>query len=62
MWTAAGCWVWSTFYPYQWDLNYANPAVFAEMAQALLRLANRGIEVFRLDSTAFLWKRGAPTA
>jgi len=50
-------WVWSTFYPYQWDLNYANPAVFADMAQALLRLANRGIEVFRLDSTAFLWKR-----
>ncbi|MES2348121.1 MAG: alpha-amylase family glycosyl hydrolase, partial [Pseudomonadota bacterium] len=50
-------WVWTTFYPYQWDLNYANPAVFAEMAVALLRLANRGIEVFRLDSTAFLWKR-----
>lgn len=54
---AMGGWVWSTFYPYQWDLNYANPAVFAEMAAALLRLANRGIEVFRLDSTAFLWKR-----
>lgn len=54
---AMGGWVWTTFYPYQWDLNYANPAVFAEMAQALLRLANRGIEVFRLDSTAFLWKR-----
>jgi amylosucrase len=50
-------WVWTTFYPYQWDLNYANPAVFAGMAAALLRLANRGIEVFRLDSTAFLWKR-----
>lgn len=50
-------WVWTTFYPYQWDLNYSNPEVFAEMATALLRLANRGIEVFRLDSTAFLWKR-----
>ena len=50
-------WVWTTFYPFQWDLNYANPAVFAEIAVALLRLANRGIEVFRLDSTAFLWKR-----
>ena len=50
-------WVWTTFYPFQWDLNYANPAVFSEMVQALLRLANRGIEVFRLDSTAFLWKR-----
>ncbi|NVM79570.1 amylosucrase [Duganella sp. SG902] len=54
---AMGGWVWSTFYPYQWDLNYANPAVFAEMAATMLRLANRGIEVFRLDSTAFLWKR-----
>lgn len=50
-------WVWTTFYPYQWDLNYTNPAVFAEMALALLGLANQGIEVFRLDSTAFLWKR-----
>jgi amylosucrase len=50
-------WVWTTFYPYQWDLNYTNPAVFAEMVIALLGLANQGIEVFRLDSTAFLWKR-----
>jgi len=50
-------WVWTTFYPFQWDLNYANPAVLGEMILALLRLANRGVEVFRLDSTAFLWKR-----
>ncbi len=50
-------WVWTTFYPYQWDLNWSNPEVFAAMAGTLLRLANRGIEVFRLDSTAFLWKR-----
>ena len=50
-------WVWTTFYPFQWDLNYANPAVFAEVAAALLRLANRGVDAFRLDSTAFLWKR-----
>ena len=50
-------WVWTTFYPYQWDLNYENPAVFVEMACALLQLANRGISVFRLDSVGFLWKR-----
>jgi amylosucrase len=50
-------WAWSTFYPYQWDLNWSNPEVFSAMAATLLRLANRGIEVFRLDSTAFLWKR-----
>jgi len=54
---AMGGWVWTTFYPFQWDLNYANPALFAAVAAALLRLANRGIDVFRLDSTAFLWKR-----
>ncbi len=59
---ALGGWVWTTFYPFQWDLNYANPAVLAEMACALLRLANRGIEVFRLDSTAFLWKREGTTS
>lgn len=50
-------WVWATFYPYQWDLNYANPEVFSAMAAALLHLANQGIEAFRLDSTAYLWKR-----
>jgi amylosucrase len=54
-------WVWTTFYPYQWDLNYANPEVFAAMACTMLRLANRGVEVFRLDSTAFLWKRHGTT-
>lgn len=54
---ALDCWAWTTFYPYQWDLNWSNPEVFAAMASTLLRLANRGIEVFRLDSTAFLWKR-----
>jgi amylosucrase len=50
-------WVWTTFYGYQWDLNWSNPDVFVHMALTMLRLANRGIEVFRLDSTAFLWKR-----
>ncbi|MBP6749898.1 MAG: amylosucrase [Xanthomonadaceae bacterium] len=49
-------WVWTTFYGYQWDLNWSNPDVFAHMALTLLRLANRGIEAFRLDSTAYLWK------
>jgi amylosucrase len=54
---AMGGWVWTTFYPYQWDLNYANPQVFAEIALAMMGLANRGVEVFRLDSAPFLWKR-----
>ncbi|MGZ3182143.1 MAG: alpha-amylase family glycosyl hydrolase [Telluria sp.] len=58
---ALDAWVWTTFYPYQWDLNYRNPAVFAAMMEALFGLANRGVEVFRLDSIAYLWKRmGTP--
>ncbi|PMR86571.1 alpha-amylase family glycosyl hydrolase [Xanthomonas arboricola] len=52
-----GQWMWTTFYPYQWDLNWSNPAVFGEMALAMLQLANLGVEAFRLDSTAYLWKR-----
>lgn len=54
---AMGGWVWTTFYPFQWDLNYAQPPVFAAMVRVLLQLANRGIEIFRLDSAPFLWKR-----
>lgn len=54
---ALKAWVWTTFYPYQWDLNYSQPAVFSDMVNALLKLANAGVEAFRLDSTGFLWKR-----
>ncbi|MBB4131160.1 alpha-amylase family protein [Xanthomonas sp. 3075] len=54
---ATAQWMWTTFYPYQWDLNWSNPAVFGEMALAMLQLANLGVEAFRLDSTAYLWKR-----
>lgn len=50
-------WVWTTFNEYQWDLNYANPAVLAEMLDIILFLANQGVEVLRLDAVAFMWKR-----
>ncbi|NCF65501.1 MAG: alpha-amylase [Chloroflexi bacterium] len=50
-------WVWTTFNEFQWDLNYANPAVFAEMLDVMLYLANQGIEILRLDAVAFMWKR-----
>jgi len=50
-------WVWTTFHDYQWDLNYANPAVFRAMLGVMLSLANRGIDVLRLDAAPFLWKR-----
>jgi amylosucrase len=51
------CWVWTTFHTYQWDLNYANPAVFNSMAREMLFLANLGVEVLRLDAVAFIWKK-----
>ncbi len=50
-------WVWTTFNTYQWDLNYANPAVFNAMCEEMLFLANLGVEILRLDAVAFLWKR-----
>lgn len=52
----SGGWVWTTFHSYQWDLNYANPAVFNRMAEEMLFLANQGVEVIRLDAVAFIWK------
>jgi amylosucrase len=52
-----GGWVWTTFNDYQWDLDYANPAVFAAMLSTMLDLANHGVDVLRLDAVPFLWKR-----
>lgn len=52
-----GKWVWTTFNEYQWDLNYTNPAVFREMLNYMLFLANRGVDVLRLDAVPFMWKR-----
>jgi amylosucrase len=52
-----GAWVWTTFNEYQWDLNWANPQVFLEIAEVMLFLANRGVDVLRLDAVAFMWKR-----
>ena len=48
--------VMTTFYPYQWDLNYANPAVFNDMCENMLYLCNQGIDVVRLDATPYIWK------
>ena len=48
--------VMTTFYPYQWDLNYANPMVFNDMIANMLFLANAGIDVIRLDAVPYIWK------
>ncbi|KKO45850.1 amylosucrase [Arsukibacterium ikkense] len=54
-------WIWTTFNSFQWDLNYANPAVFNAMAEEMLFLANQGAAVLRLDALAFVWKEAGST-
>ena len=46
----------TTFYPYQWDLNYKNPRVFNEMMYNFLYLANQGIDIIRIDAVPYIWK------
>ncbi|MBR3393810.1 MAG: amylosucrase [Firmicutes bacterium] len=48
--------VMTTFYPYQWDLNYANPVVFNDMTENMLFLCNQGIDIIRLDAVPYIWK------
>ena len=48
--------VMTTFYPYQWDLNYANPVVFNDMTDDMLNLCNHGVDIVRLDATPYIWK------
>ena len=64
--TAPGSFTWledcrqvvmTSFYPYQWDLNYANPMVFNDMTENLLYLTNRGMDVIRLDAVTYIWKQ-----
>jgi amylosucrase len=52
-----GKWVWTTFNEFQWDLNWQNPEVLLRILDIILWLANRGVDVFRLDAVAFMWKR-----
>ena len=49
--------VMTTFYPYQWDLNYANPVVFNEMVNNMLYLVNQGIDIVRIDAVPYIWKQ-----
>ena len=56
-----GHYVMTTFYPYQWDLNYGNPRVFNEMMYNFLFLANQGMDVIRIDAVPYIWKElGTP--
>ena len=52
-----GKWVWTTFNEYQWDLAWDNPEVLLAIIDTILHLANKGVEIFRLDAVAFMWKK-----
>lgn len=51
-----GHYVLTTFYPYQWDLNYRNPRVFNEMMYNFLFLSNQGMDIIRIDAVPYIWK------
>ena len=56
-----GHYVMTTFYPYQWDLNYRNPRVFNEMMYNFLFFANLGMDIIRIDAVPYIWKElGTP--
>ncbi|MCI8506598.1 MAG: amylosucrase [Lachnospiraceae bacterium] len=52
-----GKFVMTSFYPYQWDLNYWNLAVFHDMMDNALNLINQGIDVVRIDAVPYIWKQ-----
>jgi len=49
-------WVMTTFYDFQWDLNYRNPKVLEEMTSILLYYTNLGVDMIRLDAIPYIWK------
>jgi trehalose synthase len=50
----AGLWYLHRFYPYQPDLNIANPAVRAEIARIMGFWLELGVDGFRVDAVPFL--------
>jgi amylosucrase len=55
-------WVMTVFHNYQWDLNYANPAVLVAMLDTVFFYANLGVDVLRIDAPAFIWKKLGTTS
>ncbi|SDH39031.1 Alpha amylase, catalytic domain [Planococcus glaciei] len=53
--------LWTTFSEDQVDLNFAHPAVLAEIVDVLLFYLEQGAEYLRLDAIGFIWKEiGTP--
>ncbi len=53
----AGAYYFHRFYPFQPDLNYANPLVASEMIRILGDWKLAGVGGFRMDAAVMLWKR-----
>ncbi|MCX7922630.1 MAG: alpha-amylase family protein [Clostridia bacterium] len=49
-------WVFTTFYEFQWDLNYKNPFTLNCVIKDLLVLLNKGVDVVRMDAVRHIWK------
>jgi glycosidase len=49
-------WVFTTFYEFQWDLNYKNPNTLNKVIKEMLFLLNRGVDVIRIDAIRHIWK------
>lgn len=48
--------VWCTFSHDQVDLDFRNPSVLKEFAKIVRLYLDQGVNIFRLDAIAFLWK------
>lgn len=48
--------VWCTFSHDQVDLNFRNPFLLEEMIKIIKIYIDKGVQIFRLDAVAFLWK------
>ena len=48
--------LWRTFSPDQIDLNFKNPKVLIRFIKIMFELIKYGVNIFRLDAIAYLWK------
>jgi maltose alpha-D-glucosyltransferase/alpha-amylase len=53
---ARGKYYFHRFYPFQPDLDYNEPDLFAAILRAILGWVERGVDGLRLDAIPFLWK------
>ena len=49
--------VWCTFGHDQVDFDFCNPQVLVEFVRIIRHYLDHGVQVFRLDAVAFLWKK-----